>query len=84
MQKKIFEKEGIKPETFHIKKIPRISARGGLRTIITPIRDFKLKKTLSTDTKNQLNLSFMLLKGSYATIFLREIIKPSDPIKAGF
>jgi tRNA pseudouridine13 synthase len=84
MQKKVFEKEGIEPETFHVKMIPRISARGGLRTIITPLRDFKLKKTLSTNTENHLNLGFMLLRGSYATIFLREIIKPLDPIKAGF
>jgi tRNA pseudouridine13 synthase len=80
IQKKVFETEGIKPETFYVKKLPRISAKGGLRTIITPLREF----TLSIDNKNQLDLSFMLLRGSYATIFLREIIKPSDPTKAGF
>jgi tRNA pseudouridine13 synthase len=84
MQKNVFETEGIKPETFYIKKIPRLSAKGGLRTIITPLREFKIKKALSTHTENQLDLSFMLLRGSYATIFLREIIKPSDPIRAGF
>jgi tRNA pseudouridine13 synthase len=84
MQKKIFETEGITPETFIVRKIPRLSAKGGLRTIISPIRKFKIKKALSTDTENQLDLSFTLLRGSYATIFLREIMKPSDPIKVGF
>jgi tRNA(Glu) U13 pseudouridine synthase TruD len=29
-------------------------------------------------------LSFMLLRGSYATVLLREIMKPENPIKAGF
>jgi tRNA(Glu) U13 pseudouridine synthase TruD len=31
-----------------------------------------------------LELSFKLPKGSYATTLLRELIKPIDPIKAGF
>ena len=32
----------------------------------------------------QAELSFMLLRGSYATVLLREIMKPSDPLEAGF
>ena len=32
----------------------------------------------------QAKVSFMLLRGSYATVFLREIMKPSDLITAGF
>jgi tRNA(Glu) U13 pseudouridine synthase TruD len=31
-----------------------------------------------------LDLSFKLPKGAYATTLLRELIKPTDPIKAGF
>lgn len=86
IQKNVFEKESITPETFRVEKIPRISGRGGLRTIITPLNNFILKEvsSKSNNFKNQLKLSFMLLRGSYATIFLREIIKSSDPIKAGF
>jgi tRNA(Glu) U13 pseudouridine synthase TruD len=26
----------------------------------------------------------MLLRGSYATVLLREVMKPANPIKAGF
>jgi tRNA(Glu) U13 pseudouridine synthase TruD len=29
-------------------------------------------------------LSFKLPKGSYATILLRELMKPKDPIRSGF
>lgn len=86
IQKKIFEKENITPETFRVQEIPRISGRGGLRTIITPLNKFNLNRILPSINSNkfQANLSFNLLRGSYATIFLREIIKPSNPIKAGF
>ncbi len=86
IQKKVFEKENITPETFRVHEIPRISGRGGLRTIITPLNKFRLKGILSISNsdKYQLSLNFILLRGSYATIFLREIIKPSNPIKAGF
>jgi tRNA(Glu) U13 pseudouridine synthase TruD len=31
-----------------------------------------------------MNLSFSLMKGSYATVVLREFMKPKDPIDAGF
>jgi len=87
MQKKIFEKEKIKPETFHVQGIPKISGKGGLRAIGTPLKDFNLNEIFSgpnINNENQLSLSFMLLRGSYATIFLRELIKPTDPITAGF
>ena len=86
IQKDIFEKENITPKTFRVQEIPRISGRGGLRTTITPINKFKLGEIVSTSNRDkyQLNLSFLLQRGSYATIFLREIIKPSNPINAGF
>lgn len=86
MQKHIFEREGITPENFRVKQIPRISAKGSLRTIITPLKNFKLNKVLSESNRSekQMNLSFMLHRGSYATLLLREILKPSNPINAGF
>ena len=34
--------------------------------------------------EHQATLEFMLLRGSYATVLLREIMKPKNPIKAGF
>ncbi|TRO48734.1 tRNA pseudouridine(13) synthase TruD [Candidatus Bathyarchaeota archaeon] len=86
MQKNIFEIEGITPENFRVKIIPRISGRGNLRAINIPLKKFKLKKVFSESNrfKNRININFMLHKGSYATILLREILKPLDPVKAGF
>jgi tRNA(Glu) U13 pseudouridine synthase TruD len=57
-----------------------------LRTAITPIRDFKLQNvSANVGGKDcQAVLSFMLLRGSYATVVLREIMKPKSPITAGF
>jgi len=87
IEKQILEAEGIKPENFRIDAIPRISGLGELRAIISPIRNFRLHGvSASADNlkKHQAELGFMLLRGSYATMLLREIMKPHNPISAGF
>jgi tRNA pseudouridine13 synthase len=87
IEKQILEAEGIKTENFRIDAIPKISGRGELRTVTAPIRNFKLRDiSASADNpkKSQAELDFMLLRGSYATVLLREIIKPHNPISAGF
>jgi tRNA(Glu) U13 pseudouridine synthase TruD len=66
--------------------LSRSGGKGGLRTVVTPIQDFKLQ-SISANTAGdgvQAKVSFMLLRGSYATVVLREIMKPSDLITAGF
>ncbi len=83
----ILEEEDVKLENFKIALMPEVSERGGLRTVITPLKNFLLQE-ISCDTTNpqkyQAKLCFMLFRGSYATTFLREIMKPRNPIKAGF
>jgi len=66
--------------------LSKVGGRGGLRTAITPIRDFRIQNILANaDGEScQSKLSFMLLRGSYATVLLREIMKPVDPITSGF
>ncbi|MGQ9530235.1 MAG: tRNA pseudouridine(13) synthase TruD [Candidatus Bathycorpusculaceae bacterium] len=87
IEKQILLEEGIAPENFKIKSMPEISSKGELRTALTPINNFQLNE-VSTDSanpsKNKAKLSFMLHRGSYATVLLREIMKPRNPIKAGF
>lgn len=80
IEEKILEAEGAETNRFRVPEIPRISGQGELRTVISPIMDF----TLRSAGKGQVKLSFMLLRGSYATMLLREIMKPRDPISAGF
>jgi len=87
IEKQILEEEGITLENFKVKGMPELSLKGGLRTALTALKDFKVEE-ISKDPfnprKNMVKISFTLYRGSYATIFLRELMKPRNPIKAGF
>lgn len=87
IEKQVLEKEGVTPQDFKISLIPAISAPGRLRAALTPLIDLnvgKLTKDIANSNKKLVNLKFILRKGSYATIILREFMKPTNPIKAGF
>ncbi len=86
IEKEVLEKEGIPMENLHFNELSRVGGKGGLRAAVTPVRDFKLQN-ISANVEGvgcQAKVSFMLLRGSYATVALREIMKPSDLIAAGF
>jgi len=72
----ILKDECVSPRDFHINEMEELSAQGGFRQAPLLCRDFRYL--------NSLVLSFKLSAGSYATVLLREIIKPLDPIRAGF
>lgn len=86
IEKQILETEGVHAENFRIEAMPEASGRGELRTAISPIQTFKLHEVSSDadSAKQQADVGFMLLRGSYATMLLREIMKPQDPVEAGF
>ena len=86
IEKEVLEQEGIETTNQHFNVLSRTGGKGGLRTAITPIRDFKLQNISANAGGNvvQATVSFMLFRGSYATVVLREIIKSSDLITAGF
>lgn len=73
----LLEKEGITAKDFYVKEMQELSQPGGFRQAPLWCRDFAYR------TK-PLAVSFKLPKGSYATTLLRELMKPQDPIKAGF
>jgi tRNA pseudouridine13 synthase len=87
IEKQMLEEEGVSMERFKIRGMPEISARGELRTVITPLNGFSLNQ-ISNDSvdssKRKAELGFMLYRGSYATVVLREIMKTRNPIKTGF
>jgi len=87
LEKQILQGEGISPENFRIALMPEISARGKLRTAITPLNNFLLDE-ISEDSVNpsrhKAQVGFTLYRGSYATIVLRELMKPRNLLKAGF
>lgn len=75
--KKLMEEEGVVASDFYIKEMQELSQQGGFRQAPLWCRDFAI-------VGNPLRVSFKLPKGSYATTLLRELIKPEDPIAAGF
>ena len=86
LEMQVLEAEGVRAEAFKVDVFPQISVRGGLRSIVSPIKDFGVHDVSKGDNVkgNQAALDFMLLRGSYATVLLREIMKPKNPINAGF
>jgi len=87
IETQILEEEGVKTESFRVNAIPKIGGRGGLRAVVAPIKDFKLQSISARADANgerEADLSFMLLRGSYATVLLREMMKPRNPISSGF
>ena len=72
---KILEFEKISPKDFFIKEMQEVSNEGGFRQAVISCSDY---------TSDDNTLEFTLSRGSFATILLREIMKPEDPLKAGF
>jgi tRNA pseudouridine13 synthase len=80
IEQEVLQSEGIGSEPVWLNELTRVGGKGGLRTALTPVKDFKLLNA----TEGKVQVSFMLLRGCYATILLREIIKPQNPATAGF
>jgi tRNA pseudouridine13 synthase len=72
---KILHDEGVTPSDFYIKEMQEASAEGGFRTARIICKDLAVKENM---------MIFELQRGSFATMVLREIMKPSDPLEAGF
>lgn len=79
IEKSILRREGVTQRDFYVGPMPEASSAGSFRTALTPVKDVKFKLN-----DRSITFTFFLLKGSYATAFLREIMKPKDPVKAGF
>lgn len=73
--KKILDEEGVTAKDFYVKEMQELSQQGGFRQAPLWCRDFAWRDGVA---------SFKLPKGSYATTLLRELMKPDDPIAAGF
>jgi len=86
IENEVLEQEGIEATNLQVNVLSRTGGKGGLRTIVTPVKNFKLQSVSANadDNGHQAKVSFMLLRGSYATVVLREIMKPSDPITSGY
>jgi tRNA pseudouridine13 synthase len=87
IEREILETENLTPNDFTVSSMPEVRAPGKQRTVLTPIVNLSVEE-LSEDPANlscqALKLGFMLHRGSYATVLLREYMKPQDLITAGF
>ena len=72
---KILQQEEISPKDFFIKEMQEVSSEGGFRQAAIHCSNY---------SSNDDVVEFSLSRGSFATILLREIMKPEDPIIAGY
>jgi len=72
---KILKDEEITPKDFFSKEMQEISNEGGFRNSSIKCDDYKIKDNV---------VSFLLSRGSFATIVLRELMKPHNPLASGF
>ncbi|UCC32859.1 MAG: tRNA pseudouridine(13) synthase TruD, partial [Candidatus Bathyarchaeota archaeon] len=87
IEREILEAQNLSPEEFKIPSMPEISAPGRLRTIQAPIINHSIEELSEEQTSpftQAVNLGFTLNRGSYATVLLREYMKPQELIEAGF
>jgi tRNA pseudouridine13 synthase len=72
---KVLQQEEISPKDFFIKEMQEASSEGGFRQAAIHCSDYSAHDDV---------VEFSLSRGSFATILLREIMKPQDPMLAGF
>ena len=72
---KILKDEEITSKDFFSKEMQEISNEGGFRNSSIKCDDYKIKDNV---------VSFLLSRGSFATIVLRELMKPHNPLASGF
>ena len=87
IETKVLQEAGVNAASFKVRELPRISGKGELRAIVSPIRDFRIveiSRDCGSPRVHRVKVSFMLMRGSYATMLLREVMKPRDPLAAGF
>jgi len=87
IEQAILEAENVTPENFQLSFMPEATAEGRLRAVLNPVRNL-LQEEIAADSENKdkqmIKLGFTLNRGSYATVVLREFMKPQNLIEAGY
>ncbi|RNJ80453.1 MAG: tRNA pseudouridine(13) synthase TruD [Nitrosopumilus sp. B06] len=71
----ILHQEEVAPGDFFIKEMDEASSEGGFRQAAVECKDCSVRGDVA---------EFTLSRGSFATMVLREMIKPANPVAAGF
>ncbi|MCW4010174.1 MAG: tRNA pseudouridine(13) synthase TruD [Candidatus Bathyarchaeota archaeon] len=85
LEHEVLAEEGVDANDFFVPELPEVNSKGELRATVCPVADFSTG-AVSADSEGDLRLplEFRLLRGAYATVLLREIMKPQNLIAAGF
>lgn len=73
----VLKSEGITPRTFLIKSMPELSSEGGMRSLLTQVKNLScsgIEPDEMNKGKKKCTLSFSLDKGCYATIVVKALI----------
>jgi len=82
IEREVLASEGVSLDLFQVKSMPEAATRGTVRPLALKPEDFGW---FCADGDNPyVNFSFALRKGMFATILLREFVKPTDPARQGF
>jgi len=86
MIRDLLENEGISIADFKVKHLPEAKTLGKLRATVMQVHDLNyiIQKSETLEKCSTATFRFSLSKESYATVVLREFMKPHDPISAGF
>ena len=87
VEREILSEEDVQLDDFYLPELKEFSSQGAFRPVIASINDFNVSR-ISEDSLNPdrvaVELEFSLRRGEYATILLREIMKPEEPMNVGF
>ena len=87
IEQEILENENVTPENFQLSFMPEATAEGRVRAVLNPVWNL-VQEEIAADSENpgnqMIKLGFTLNRGSYATVLLREFMKPQDLITAGY
>ena len=75
IERKISGIDGIDHSDYDIFEVEGLSSKGIRRELISPLFDLKWKVVSDEENLTEMDLMFTLFRGSYATSFLRELMK---------
>lgn len=76
---KVMADEGVAPRDFYVKEMQEVSDEGGFRRVHMTVRDYSWEAH-----EGGVEVAFTLARGEYATVLLREALKPREPAESGF
>jgi tRNA(Glu) U13 pseudouridine synthase TruD len=75
---RILETEQISPNRFRFHTLPVLSSRGSFRRLLITLQKLQIEY-LTVNGEFAVKMQFNLIKGSYASVVLREFMKPKSP-----